>query len=94
MEDAPETEQRILDAAERLLEVYEHSEAAWVVVSNEVGLGVVPPSRLGSVYRDSLGRVNQLVAARADRVYFMVAGLALELKSLGALPHTSPELYR
>ncbi len=93
MEDGPDSEQRIISAAERLLEVYEQSEATWIMVSNEVGLGVVPPSRLGAVYRDALGRVNQLVAARADRVYFMVAGLALEVKSLGALPFTSPDLY-
>ena len=93
MEGEPDAEQRIINAAERLLEAYEHSDATWIVVSNEVGLGVVPPSRLGAVYRDALGRVNQLVAARADRVYFMVAGLALELKSLGALPYTSSDLY-
>ncbi len=93
MEDEPDAEQQILGSAERLLEVYERSEATWIVVSNEVGLGVVPPSRLGAVYRDALGRVNQLVAAKADRVYFMAAGLALEMKSLGALPYTSPDLY-
>ena len=94
MEGKADPEQQILSAAERLLEAYERSEATWIVVSNEVGLGVVPSSRLGSVYRDALGRVNQLVAAKADRVYFMVAGLALEMKSLGALPYTSPDLYR
>ena len=93
MEDEPDVEQQILGSAERLLEVYERSEATWIVVSNEVGLGVVPPSRLGAVYRDALGRVNQLVAAKADRVYFMVAGLALEMNSLGALPFTSLDLY-
>lgn len=94
MEGEPDPEQQILGAAGRLLEAYERSEATWIVVSNEVGLGVVPSSRLGSVYRDALGRVNQLVAAKADRVYFMAAGLALEMKSLGALPYTSPDLYR
>ena len=62
------------------------------MVSNEVGLSVVPSTRLGAVYRDALGRVNQAVAARADRVYFMVAGLALEMKSLGALPYNSADL--
>jgi len=42
----------------------------------------VPASSLGREYRDVLGRVNQLVASRADKAYLMVAGLALELKSL------------
>ena len=84
-------EEEILAAARRLMEAYEQSPATWIVVSNEVGLGVVPPSRLGAAYRDALGRVNQAVAARADKVYFMVAGLALEMKSLGALPYAVVE---
>ena len=85
-------EQEILAAVHGLMEVYEKSPATWIVVSNEVGLGVVPPSRLGAVYRDALGRVNQAVAARADKVYFMAAGLALEMKSLGALPYAAVEV--
>ena len=92
MEDNPNAEQEILLAAHQLMEVTEQSSATWIVVSNEVGLSVVPSTRLGAVYRDALGRVNQIVAARADKVYFMVTGLALEMKSLGALPYTSPEL--
>ena len=92
LEDDPDAEGKILAATGKLLEVHEQSDSTWIVVSNEVGLGVVPPSRLGTVYRDVLGRVNQQVAARADRVYFMVSGLALDLKALGALPYTSPDL--
>lgn len=57
-----------------------------VVVSNEVGLGVVPPTGLGREYRDLLGRLNQRLAALADRVVFMVAGLPLPLK--GCLQET------
>ena len=91
-EGNPAAELQILEAARALVEVYERSHATWIVVSNEVGLGVVPPSALGARYRDALGRVNQLLAARADRVYLMVAGLSLELKSLGAVPLASAEL--
>ena len=79
-------EAAVLEAAETLLELIRRSTATWIVISNEVGLGVVPPSPLGRAYRDALGRVNQLVAARANRVYLMVAGLALELKELNAQP--------
>jgi adenosylcobinamide kinase/adenosylcobinamide-phosphate guanylyltransferase len=56
------------------------SAAQWIVVSNEVGLGIVPPTALGRRYRDALGRANQLVAATASRVLLMVAGLELPLK--------------
>lgn len=52
----------------------------WIVVSNEVGLGVVPPTPLGRRYRDALGRANQLVATAADDATLMVAGLELPLK--------------
>ena len=67
--------------------------ASWILVSNEVGLGVVPASALGQSYRDILGRVNQMIASRADKVYLMVAGLALELKSFGARPFSELTQY-
>ena len=69
--------------ARGLLAAYEQGTASWVVVSNEVGLGVVPPTELGRLYADELGRVNQMVAAAADEVYFMAAGLPLKLKPPG-----------
>jgi adenosylcobinamide kinase/adenosylcobinamide-phosphate guanylyltransferase len=53
--------------------------APLIIVSNEVGMGVVPPYPLGRLYRDLLGRVNQQLARRADRVIFMLAGLPMEL---------------
>jgi adenosylcobinamide kinase/adenosylcobinamide-phosphate guanylyltransferase len=52
----------------------------WLVVSNEVGLGLVPPYPLGRLYRDALGRANQILAAAAEHVIFMVAGLPLTMK--------------
>ena len=65
---------------ERLLAVYGAHEAQWVVVSNEVGLGIVPAYPLGRIYRDALGRANQQLARAADRVVLMVAGLPVAVK--------------
>jgi adenosylcobinamide kinase/adenosylcobinamide-phosphate guanylyltransferase len=63
-----------------LLMVYYTNNAEWIVVSNEVGLGLVPPYPLGRVYRDALGRANQRLAAEAHEVLFMVAGLPMKVK--------------
>jgi adenosyl cobinamide kinase/adenosyl cobinamide phosphate guanylyltransferase len=57
----------------------EMSERAGVVVSNEVGLGIVPASETGREFRDVLGAVNNVFAGRAERSLFVVAGRALEL---------------
>lgn len=51
-----------------------------VLVSNEVGLGIVPGTPLGRSFRDEAGRLNQRMAAQADHVVFMIAGLPMTLK--------------
>jgi adenosylcobinamide kinase/adenosylcobinamide-phosphate guanylyltransferase len=65
---------------EALIVLVEESQADWLIVSNEVGLGLVPPYPLGRAYRDALGRANQRLAQAADEVIFMVAGLPLRVK--------------
>lgn len=81
-ESETDAEPGVLEAVGSLLDVIERAGGLWILVSNEVGQGIVPVSSLGRAYRDLLGRVNQLVASRADRAYLMVAGLPLDLKSL------------
>jgi len=66
----------------RLLEAVQTIPAEWIIVSNEVGLGLVPPYPLGRVYRDLLGRANQRLASRADQVIFMIAGIPMRLSPL------------
>lgn len=67
---------------EALLEAQRVLDAHLIVVSNEVGLGLVPPYRLGRVYRDCLGWANQALAHIADRAILMVAGLPVDLEAL------------
>ncbi len=67
---------------EELLEAIRAIPAEWVIVSNEVGLGLVPPYPLGRLYRDLLGRANQRLAARAEQVIFMIAGIPMRLAPL------------
>ncbi|NWJ95134.1 MAG: bifunctional adenosylcobinamide kinase/adenosylcobinamide-phosphate guanylyltransferase [Chloroflexi bacterium] len=55
-----------------------------IMVSNEVGMGLVPPYLLGRAYRDLLGRVNQRLAVLTDEVFLVVAGIPVDLKRLSA----------
>ncbi len=68
------------DEVEDLVAALAERRRPVVVVTNEVGLGVIPPTRLGRVYRDALGKVNQRVAETAGRVVLMVAGIPLVIK--------------
>ncbi|XWX04588.1 bifunctional adenosylcobinamide kinase/adenosylcobinamide-phosphate guanylyltransferase [Aggregatilineales bacterium SYSU G02658] len=63
-----------------LLRVASQSQATWLLISNEVGMGIVPPYRLGRLYRDALGSANQQLATHADEVYLLVAGIPWRLK--------------
>lgn len=76
-------EQRVEAEIGALIRAYLTGQASLIVVSNEVGLGVVPAYELGRTYRDLLGRANQRLARAADEVYYLIAGLALEIKASG-----------
>ena len=77
-----ETKSRVEGELRALTDWFEGSRTHLIVVSNEVGLGLVPPYALGRAYRDLLGWANAWLAQRADQVLLMVAGLPVDVKKL------------
>jgi len=72
--------QAVQKETEELLAAIRESEHHWLIISNEVGLGLVPPYQMGRVYRDGLGWANQKLAQEAEKVIFMVAGIPMVVK--------------
>ena len=64
-----------------MLSVLRKIKAKSIIVSNEVGLGIVPVNKLARNFRDIVGRVNQIVAEESDEVLFMISGIPLKVKT-------------
>lgn len=73
-------EKKVAAEIKSLITLLKNSKANFIIVSNEVGLGLVPTTPIGRAYRDILGMANQMLAGNADEVYLMVAGIPLALK--------------
>ncbi len=82
--DADSARDPVLRAVRDLLSWESETGTPLIIVSNEVGSGVVPASSLGRAFRDILGEANQLAAEAAARFYYAIAGYYLDVKSLGA----------
>ncbi len=78
--DGEAAESEALEEIDSLIGIMKAKNATYILVSNEVGLGIVPDNELARDYRDCLGRVNQLLAQYADEVYLMAAGIPLKIK--------------
>jgi adenosylcobinamide kinase / adenosylcobinamide-phosphate guanylyltransferase len=87
-------EDRIQQAADRavgeILDAHRDGSADLVIISNEVGLGLVPPNPAGRVYRDVIGRVNCTLAQAADHVIFLFSGIPVDIKAFPA-PRLFPD---
>jgi adenosylcobinamide kinase / adenosylcobinamide-phosphate guanylyltransferase len=70
-----------------LVAAWRETRAIAVAVTNEVGLGVVPATRSGRLFRDRLGTLNQRIGAASDRLYLVVAGRALDLSAAEVVGH-------
>lgn len=77
---AKDKEKAILEKFKVLLFQLRRKKAKVILVANEVGLGIVPVSKLGREFRDIAGRINQLAAKEAKEVYFITAGIPLKIK--------------
>jgi adenosylcobinamide kinase/adenosylcobinamide-phosphate guanylyltransferase len=75
-----EIEATVVAEVESLIKYLQEVDIEILVVSNEVGLGVVPPYELGRAYRDILGRANQILARHANEVLLFVAGIPMKVK--------------
>jgi adenosylcobinamide kinase/adenosylcobinamide-phosphate guanylyltransferase len=72
---------RVDDETDRLVAAWSATAASAVAVTNEIGLGVVPATASGRLFRDRLGTLNQRIAAASDRVYLVVTGRVLDLSA-------------
>jgi len=78
--DADLTEKEVTAEIKELLGCIDRSHAYFIIVTNDVGLGVVPADRVSRLYRDMLGRANQMLAEYANEVFLLVAGIPVVVK--------------
>ncbi|MEW6557754.1 MAG: bifunctional adenosylcobinamide kinase/adenosylcobinamide-phosphate guanylyltransferase [Elusimicrobiota bacterium] len=74
------TERRIIDDIKSTIIAVKKKGRSAIIVSNEVGMGIVPKNKLARKFRDILGNINQAVSEIADKVYLMVAGIPVGVK--------------
>jgi adenosylcobinamide kinase/adenosylcobinamide-phosphate guanylyltransferase len=79
VEEAPFMSAVQMEIEELIAKLHEYDQD-WIIVSNEVGLGLVPAYQMGRVYRDAIGWANQRLAREADTVLFMAAGIPMLVK--------------
>ncbi|NTW71491.1 MAG: bifunctional adenosylcobinamide kinase/adenosylcobinamide-phosphate guanylyltransferase [Eubacteriaceae bacterium] len=77
-EEVDELEKDIRVQVDKLLDLTKDKDM--ILVSNELGMGLVPAYKMGSYFRDIAGRMNQLAASRADEVYLVVSGIEIKIK--------------
>lgn len=73
-------EDEVYDNMKDLIEAIKEKDKNLIIVSNEVGFSLTPINHFGRVYTDILGRINQKMAAMADEVYLVVAGIEMRIK--------------
>jgi len=78
--DEKEIEAAVTEEINEIIDCIESLDKDFIIVTNEVGLGLVPANEAGRFYRDILGKANSMLAAACDEVYLMVSGLPVKVK--------------
>lgn len=76
----PDAEEQVLNHLHRLSATLREMSTPVILVTNEVGMGIVPENRLARLFRDIAGQANQILAAAADEVHVVISGIPLQLK--------------
>ena len=79
-EELNELEIYIQNQIRKLLEAVKKTNLYFVIVTNEIGMGIVPENKLARIYGDFVGRANQLISKYSDEVYFVVSGIPMKVK--------------
>ncbi|KNF07901.1 bifunctional adenosylcobalamin biosynthesis protein CobU [Gottschalkia purinilytica] len=80
IEEIDNIEKKIFEEVNTLLEVINKYNKNIIIVTNEVGMGIVPSYKLGSIFRDIAGRINQYLASKAEEVYITISGIPMKIK--------------
>jgi adenosylcobinamide kinase / adenosylcobinamide-phosphate guanylyltransferase len=78
--NAARVESEVTREIQELIACFSKINAGFIIVTNEVGLGLVPANPIDRLYRDILGKANRMLAEKADTVYLMVSGLPVKVK--------------
>ncbi|KMT20936.1 bifunctional adenosylcobinamide kinase/adenosylcobinamide-phosphate guanylyltransferase [Clostridium cylindrosporum] len=73
-------EEKVMNEVKKLTDIFKEFNGKVVLVTNEVGFGIVPESKLGRYFRDIAGKVNQFLATESESVYLVVSSIPMKIK--------------
>lgn len=82
-EEVNALEKKITEEVLELINICNNNNKKLVIVSNETGMGVVPPYYMGNYFRDMSGRINREIASKSENMYFIFSGIPIKLVSRG-----------
>ena len=80
IEEVNKIKEKMVKEVKKILNFVEENDIDMVVVSNELGMGLVPNNYLGRYFREIAGKINQIAAEKSEEAYFVVSGIPMKLK--------------